>query len=84
VSPDVSSLGVNSEDAAETGPEGGHRRSMSMQEVIIVLQPVWQHVKGNDSPAPLPNLKNKSTVTYTRTELIQQSLCRLWLKACEE
>lgn len=33
-----------------------------MQEVIIVLQPVWQHMKRNDPPASLPNLKSSTNL----------------------
>ena len=63
MSPDVSCLGVNSEDASKTGPEGGHRGPMSMQEVIVVLQPLWQDMERDDPPAPLPHLKSKITFT---------------------
>lgn len=58
VCPDVSGLSVNSEDASEAGPEGGHRGPVSVQEVIIILQPLRQDMERNDSPAPLPNLKS--------------------------
>lgn len=59
VCPDVSGLSVNSEDASEAGPEGGHRGPVSVQEVIIILQPLGQDVERDDSPAPLPNLKSR-------------------------
>lgn len=54
--PDVASLCVYSEDALETSPEGRHGWSVSMQQVVIVLQPVRQNVVGNDSPPALPHL----------------------------
>lgn len=82
MSPDVSGLGVNSEDASKAGSEGGHRRSMSMQEIIVVLQPVWQDMKRNDPPASLPNLKS-STNLITHYSLNIQLLIKLQLKVCE-
>lgn len=54
--PDVASLCVYSEDALETSPEGRHGWSVSMQQVVIVLQPVRQNIVGNDSPSALPHL----------------------------
>lgn len=35
--PDVASLCVYSEDALEASAEGGHRRSVSMQQIVIIL-----------------------------------------------
>lgn len=66
VCPDVSSLSVNSEDASEAGPERGHRGPVSVQEVIVILQPFGQDVERDDSPAPLPNLKSRRR-TWKRT-----------------
>lgn len=54
--PDVASLCVYSEDALEASPEGRHGWSVSMQQVVIVLQPVRQNIVGNDSPSALPHL----------------------------
>lgn len=35
--PDVTSLCMYSEDTLETSPEGRHGRSVSMQQVVVVL-----------------------------------------------
>lgn len=37
-----------------------------MQEVIVVLKPLWQDMKRDDPPAPLPNLKGKNSF-YSQT-----------------
>ena len=64
MSPDVSRLSVNSEDASKAGPERGHRGTMSVQEVIVVLQPLWKHMERDDPPASLPNLKKRIAFTH--------------------
>lgn len=41
-----------------------------MQEVIIVLEPLWQDMKRNHPPAPLPNLKNnKKQLLFTDAQI---------------
>lgn len=56
MSPDIPGLCVNPENAPEAGTEGGHGGPMTMQEVVIVFQPLRQDVKGNDPPATFPHL----------------------------
>lgn len=58
VCPDVACLGVNAENAPEAGAEGGHGGPVSVQEVIIVLEPVGQHVVRDHTPAPFPYLQH--------------------------
>ena len=57
VGPDVAGLRVDAEDAPEAGPEGGHGRPVAVQQVVVVLQPVGEHVVGDDPPATLPDLE---------------------------
>lgn len=64
MSPDVSRFSVNSEDASETGPKGGHGRPMSVQEVIIVLQPLRQDMERNYPPSPLPHLERNNSINW--------------------
>lgn len=69
--PDVASLCVYSEDALEAGPEGRHGWPVSVQQVVVVLQPVGQHVVGNDSPPALPHLGGKHSTEIQGMELQQ-------------
>ncbi|GCB85718.1 hypothetical protein scyTo_0026425 [Scyliorhinus torazame] len=54
--PDVAGLGVKPEDAAETSSEGRHRRPVSMQQKVIILQPIREHIVRYNTPPSLPNL----------------------------
>lgn len=51
---------MDSEDALETGAEGRHRRPVAVEEEVVVLQPVGQHVVRDDPPPPLPHLGEES------------------------
>lgn len=55
--PDVASLRVDAEDALEAGPKGGHGGSVAMQQIVIVLQPVGEHIIRDDPPTSLPHLE---------------------------
>ena len=55
--PNVASLCMYSENAFEASPEGRHGWPVTMQQVVIVLEPVRQDVKGDDTPSTLPHLK---------------------------
>ena len=55
--PDVARLRVDAEDAPEAGAEGGHGRPVAMQQVVVILQPVREHVVWDDPPAALPDLQ---------------------------
>lgn len=69
--PDVACLRVEAEDASETSTEGGHGRPVPMEEEVIVLQPVRQHIIRHDTPAALPDLQREK----------RRRLCRhYWLK----
>lgn len=57
VGPDVAGLRVDAEDALEASPEGGHGWSVAVQQVVIVLQPVREHIVRDDPPASLPDLE---------------------------
>ena len=57
VRPDVASLRVDAEDALEAGAEGGHGWPVAVQQVVVVLQPVREHVVRDDPPAALPDLQ---------------------------
>lgn len=59
MSPDIPSLCVDPENTPEASTERGHGRPVTMQEVVIVFQPLWQDVKGNDPPTALPDLQNR-------------------------
>lgn len=56
MSPDVAGLGVDSEDALEARSEGRHRRPVSVQEKVVVFQPIRQHVVRDDAPPAFPHL----------------------------
>lgn len=56
VSPDVARLCVDSEDALEARSEGRHRWPVSVQEKVVVLQPIRQHVMRDDTPPAFPHL----------------------------
>lgn len=64
--PDVASLCVDAEDAPEAGPEGGHRGPVAVQQVVVVLQPVGEHVVWDDPPAALPDLQQSALSTAGR------------------
>lgn len=57
--PDVASLCVDAENALEASSEGWHGWPVAMQQVVIVLQPVWEHVVWDDPPAPFPDLEHR-------------------------
>lgn len=57
--PDVASLCVDAENALEASSEGRHGWPVAMQQVVIVLQPVWEHVVWDDPPAPFPDLEHR-------------------------
>lgn len=61
--PDVASLGVDAEDAPEAGPKGGHGGPVAVQQVVVVLQPVREHVIRDDPPAALPDLQESALST---------------------
>lgn len=54
--PDVSRLGVDSEDAPEAGAERRHGRSVAVEQEVVVLQPIREHVVRYDPPPALPHL----------------------------
>lgn len=60
MSPDIPGLCVDPENAPKAGTERGHGRPMTVQEVVVVFQPLWQDVKGNDPPAALPDLQKQN------------------------
>lgn len=57
VCPDVACLSMYSENAAEAGAKGGHGRPVSMQEVIVVFEPVGQDIVWDHTPASFPHLQ---------------------------
>lgn len=68
--PDVARLGVYPEDALEAGSEGWHRGPVPVQEVIVVLQPVRQHVVGDHAPAPFPHLQHSDLCWYHHSQRV--------------
>lgn len=70
VRPDVARLGVYPEDALEAGSEGRHRGPVPVQEVIVVLQPVGQHVVGDHAPAPFPHLQHSDLRWYHHSQRV--------------
>lgn len=54
--PDVSRLRVDSEDALEAGAERRHGRSVAVEQEVVVLQPIGEHVVRYDTPPALPHL----------------------------
>lgn len=54
--PDVSSLCVDSEDALEAGAKRRHGRPVAVEQEVVVLQPVGEHVVGYDAPPAFPHL----------------------------
>ena len=61
VCPYVSSLRMQAEDATKASTERWHGGPVSVQQEIIVLQPVWEHVMRNNPPPALPNLHTHTT-----------------------
>lgn len=57
--PDVSRLRVDSEDALEAGAERRHGRPVAVQQEVVVLQPIGQHIVRYDAPPALPHLVYK-------------------------
>lgn len=57
VGPDVAGLCMDAEDALEASPEGGHGWPVAVQQVVVVLQPVREHIVRDDPPASLPDLE---------------------------
>lgn len=64
--PDVAGFCVDAEDALEAGPEGGHGWPMAVQQVVIVFQPVGEHVIWDNPPASLPDLDRIHTPSLSR------------------
>lgn len=56
MSPNVSRLRVDSEDAPEAGPKRRHGWSVTVEEEVVVLQPIRKHVVRYDTPPTLPHL----------------------------
>ena len=54
--PDVDRLGVDVEDGAEAGVEGGHRRPVRLVDVVVVLRPGRQRVERDQPSAGRPDL----------------------------
>jgi hypothetical protein len=50
---------MDPEDASKAGAEGGHWGPVSMQEIVVVLQPLRQDVKRDYPPTTLPHLKHR-------------------------
>lgn len=59
--PDVPGLGVDSEDAPEAGAERRHWWPVAVKQEVVVLQPVGEHVVGDDTPPALPHLVSEET-----------------------
>lgn len=55
--PDVACLSVYSENALKTGPERRHWGPVSMQEEVVILEPLRQHIMRDHSPSTFPDLE---------------------------
>lgn len=58
--PDVPRLRVDSEDALEAGVKRRHRWPVAVEQEVVVLQPIGEHVVGYDAPPALPHLSTKA------------------------
>ena len=82
--PDIAGLGVDSKHRLETGVHGGQRRTVSLEQKVVVAQPVGERVVRQRSPARHPDVLGEllhalgavlGHVKHVAVGQLQQAVC---------